>query len=105
MERQFLNSLEGFDWDEGNREKNAKHGVEWMGIEEVFFNPSVVVITDVDHSTEELRWKILGKTANSRLLIIVFTIRKQMIRPISARSMNKKERDFYEEEIKKNTKV
>ena len=36
MERQFLNSLEGFDWDEGNREKNAKHGVEWMEIEEVF---------------------------------------------------------------------
>ena len=103
MDTHFLNSIEGFQWDEGNRGKNLKHDVEQGEIEQVFFNTPVVVLTDVDHSTEELRWKILGKTANSRFLIIVFTIRKQMIRPISARAMNKRERTFYEEEVKKNT--
>ena len=105
MNKQILNSIEGFDWDDGNREKNAKHGVEWREIEEVFVNQPYVVIDDVTHSNEEARLKILGKNFKGRFLIIVFTIRKRLIRPISARVMNKKERNFYEEEIKKNTEI
>ena len=101
MDVQFLNSVEGFEWDEGNREKNVKHGVEQLEIEQVFYNPPSVVLTDIEHSGEELRWKILGKTSSGRFLIVVFTIRKRLIRQISGRVMNKKEKEFYEEEIKK----
>ncbi len=28
----------GFDWDEGNYRKNAKHGVSKSEVEQVFFN-------------------------------------------------------------------
>ena len=40
-----------------------------------------------------------------RRLFVVFTLRGNLIRVISARSMNKKERELYDEEIKKDTKV
>jgi uncharacterized protein len=40
-----------------------------------------------------------------RILFVVFTLRKNLIRVISARSMNKKEREIYDEEVKKDSKV
>ncbi len=101
----FLSSLEGFDWDEGNAGKNQKHGVEQFEIEQVFFNPPSVLLSDIKHSSHESRWKLFGKTFEGRLLVVVFTTRKKLIRPISARPMNTKEARFYEEEIKKGTSV
>ncbi|MHB8280446.1 MAG: BrnT family toxin [Candidatus Humimicrobiaceae bacterium] len=47
------------------------------------------------HSQEEDRYYVLGKTDAGRFLFIVFTIRKSNIRIISARVMNKKERQVY----------
>ncbi len=38
-------------------------------------------------------------------LFITFTIRKRLIRFISARSMNKKEREIYDEQIKKDAEL
>ena len=94
---------QGFDWNEGNREKNKKHGVENVEIEELFFNPPFVILPDTKHSGVEQRYHCFGKTFNERKLIIVFTIRNDKIRPISARAMNTKERKYYEEKAKANT--
>ena len=52
-------------------------------------------IKDTEHSKSEKRYYALGKTDNGRFLFIVFTIRKKQIRIISARDMNKKERQVY----------
>ncbi len=100
----FLN-IEGFEWDKGNISKNwGKHRVGHIECEEVFFNTPLVVESDAAHSFIEARYYILGKTDTGRLLFIVFTIRKNKIRLISARDMSRKERKVYEQ-IEGNTKI
>jgi uncharacterized protein len=102
--REILNDVEGFDWDSGNVDKNlTAHGVKNSESEEVFFNDPLIVFTDVKHSQEETRYYCLGRTNELRKLFVVFTLRAERIRIISARDMHKKERYTYEKEIKKNS--
>jgi len=77
-----------FEWDDGNRDKNwIKHGVSNIEAEEVFFDPNKRLFRDVLHSMEEDRYILLGKTLNNRLLFVVFTIRGDTVRVISARDV------------------
>ena len=86
----------GFDWDDGNLLKNwEKHGVSASECEQVFFNHPVVTSPDVLHSSYEARFYTLGKSDSGKHLFIVFTVRSNLIRIISARDMNRKERDAY----------
>ncbi|MBW2035504.1 MAG: BrnT family toxin [Deltaproteobacteria bacterium] len=97
MENEFEHFL-GFQWDQGNVDKNLiRHKVENWECEQVFFNRPLLVIDDPKHSTSEKRWAAFGKTDADRFLILVFTKRGDLIRVISARDMNKKEREFYDE--------
>ena len=90
-----------FKWDEGNIDKNwLCHQVHNQECEEVFFDNTKKLLNDVLHSGKEERYIILGKTNRSRLLFVVFTIRKDKIRIISARDLNKKEKHLYEKAIK-----
>jgi uncharacterized DUF497 family protein len=89
--------LEGFDWDAGNVTKNARHDVAPEEAEEVFLNEPLLVLPDAKHSRSEVRWWALGRTAK-RHLLVVFTVRRKLIRVISARAMNKKEKAVYEKE-------
>ena len=83
--------ITGFEWDEGNRDKNwDNHKVAWWEIEETFFHQPFVVAPDPSHSDQETRFYALGHTKGGRLLQIVFTIRGTKIRPISARNMSRK---------------
>ena len=87
----------GFDWDEGNLLKNwEKHGVSAFECEQVFFNRPLVAAPDELHSSTEARFYALGQTDASRLLFIAFTIRGRLIRVISARDMNRRERKVFE---------
>jgi len=89
--------ITGFDWDKGNARKNEKHGVSMAESEQVFFNAPLLVAEDSKHSNQERRLHALGKTDDSRLLHITFTIRHgEKIRIISARDMHRKERTVYE---------
>ena len=98
MTEKEIASLTGFNWDKGNHEKNwTKHKVTRSEIEEVFFNKPVLILDDDKHSKTEHRWKLLGKTIQQRFLLIIFTVRNNQIRPISARPMSRRERQFYEE--------
>jgi uncharacterized DUF497 family protein len=87
----------GFQWDEGNAEKNwRKHRVSKIECEQVFFSHPLVVRHDPEHSDEdEVRFYALGHTDSTRLLFIVFTVRDHLIRVISARDMSKRERRIY----------
>ncbi len=90
--------LAGFEWDQGNIDKNLiKHNVENWECEQVFFNDPLVVIDDLKHSVAEKRFTAFGRTDVGRLLIVIFTIRSKLIRVISAREMSRRERNFYEE--------
>ena len=94
----------GFQRDKGNSEKNwLKHKVLKFECEQVFFNKPMIVSDAKKISDKEKRWYILGITDLGRLLFVVFTIRNNLVRVISARDMNKKEREKYNERIKKDT--
>ena len=101
----ILSFAEDFEWDEGNIKKNwERHRVSHIECEEIFFNRPIIVKKDEPHSTRENRYFVLGKTDAGRLLFIVFTLRGNKIRIISARDMNRKERKIYEE-TQKDTQV
>ncbi len=95
-----------FDWDKGNIDKNLKkHKLSNKEIEQVFINDKEkFTFEDQKHSVTEKRHGIFGKTDNGKLLSVVFTLRKDKVRVITARSMSKKERRSYEK-IKTNSNI
>jgi uncharacterized DUF497 family protein len=93
-----LDGVTGFEWDGDNSEKSlVKHQVNDWECEQVFFNEPLVVLDDPRHSLVERRWAALGRTDAGRRLAVIFTRRGKLIRVISARSMSRRERKFYEE--------
>ena len=86
----------GFDWDSGNAPKLwERHQVMPGECEQVFFGEPLLITPDPRHSKAEQRWAAWGRTTEGRALAVVFTIRGERIRPISARDMNRKERRLY----------
>lgn len=95
-----------FDWSGGNLSKNfIKHGVGNFEAEEAFMNAPILILPDEEHSGVEKRKLLLGIANNNRRLSVVFTIRGNKIRIISARDMSKKERRFCEETTKKDSTI
>lgn len=92
-----LEGCQGFQWDKGNNLKNwLKHGVTQGEAEEVFFNEPLLLFEDEKHSDHEDRILASGRTNGGRFLVVAFTIRQNLVRVISARHMNSKERGAYE---------
>ncbi len=92
-----IDSITGFDWDEGNIYKNEeKHGLNYKKIEEVFFNEPLLIVEDFIHSKFECRCIAFGKDNSKRKIVVIFTVRNNKIRVISAREMTRKEKRFYE---------
>lgn len=88
----------GFQWDEHNTTKIwEKHAVTPMESEQAFFNRPLIVADDAKHSQEERRCYALGQTDAGRLLFLAFTIRRTLVRVISARDMSRKERKVYQQ--------
>ena len=107
MAGDMLADCSGFDWDESNAEKNwQRHQVLPEECEQLFFNRPLVLKQDAGRSKVEIRYYALGRTDSGRFLFVVFTIRKTLIRVISARDMSRKERAVflsYEEKEEENT--
>ena len=97
MKTVSLPEFKGFDWDEGNADKNwVSHGVTPQETEQVFFNQPLIVADDRKHSENERRYFVLGQTDKDRALFIALTVREERIRVISARDMSRKERKVYQ---------
>jgi uncharacterized DUF497 family protein len=93
-----LKGCTGFEWDDGNLEKNWElHRVSFWEAEEIFFNEPLVIMADREHSEKEARYLALGRTDSGRLLFISFTVWGPLIRVISARDMTRKEARTYEQ--------
>lgn len=90
--------LAQLDWDEGNLDKCQKHGVSRDEIEFVFASDPFST-PDEAHSLDEDRFIAIGENQSGRLVFIVFTVRlmtgEEIVRPLSARYMHKKEIDRY----------
>jgi uncharacterized protein len=82
-----------------NREKAAtnlrKHGIDFADAVSVFADDLAITITD-DRFDEE-RFVTIGMDAMGRVLVVVFTLRDDEIRLISARQATRTERRQYEE--------
>lgn len=92
-----------FEWDKGNVDKNMKHGVEDKESEEIFGSKKKFFMKDEKHSLKEERYMIWGKTKKDRKLTVFFTLRNKKVRIISARDMNRKERNTYEKKVQNHT--
>jgi uncharacterized DUF497 family protein len=82
-----------FDWDRANIEHIALHSITPEEIEQVFANNPV----EIDFATvnDEDRWTIIGHTNASRFFFVVFTMRGNLIRPVTAFEASKRFRDEF----------
>jgi hypothetical protein len=102
--KDLIFKCKGFQWDEGNWDKNwYLHQVTNGECEEIFFNLPLIIASDTKHSQQEQRYYALGRTDTNRWLFIAFTIRDDLIRVISARDMNQRETRKYGEQVKRYT--
>lgn len=86
-----------FEWNTEKSITNLKnHGVSFSEAELVFEDLYAIEEFDVEHSTaEESRFKMLAM-ADEKLLVVVYTMRGDSFRIISARKAEKYERELYE---------
>jgi hypothetical protein len=71
-----------FDWDAANIGHIAAHGVVPEEAEEILLgNPMEV---DFDEESGEKRWSYVGETVAGRILRVLFTIRNDHIRVVTA---------------------
>ena len=83
-----------FEWDESKNQTNIlKHGIDFDSAILVFNDPNRIEIYDVEHSLEEDRYNTIGLV--DKVLFVVYTERKSLIRMISARPATKKEEELY----------
>ena len=88
-----------FEWDEDKAEENLrKHGISFEEAQTVFNDPLAITIPDPDHSLAEDRFITIGLSNKRRVLVAIYTERRQKIRLISARKASRAERNKYEEE-------
>lgn len=91
-----------FEWDAAKAQSNLnKHRVSFEVAARVFADPFAVVLQDrIEHG--ELRWQTLGLVDGYLLLLVAHTVRDdedgtELIRIISARRAERKERKRYEQ--------
>ncbi len=87
-----------FEWDERKARSNEqKHGVSFQEAETVFYDENARLLYDVEHSSEEDRYILLGMSDSLSLLVVchVYQEDEETIRIFSARRANKKEQKQY----------
>lgn len=86
------------DWDENKNEINiSKHGIDFNDLTEVYNNP-MIVIKDERMDYGEDRFIGIAKMKSIEI-VLVWTLRNNTIRIISARQANKKERKLYNDKF------
>jgi uncharacterized DUF497 family protein len=87
-----------WEWDDEKAEGNARdHDVTFVEAQTVFRDPARVEFYDEEHSEDEGRHAVIGFSRKGRLLFVVFTLRAERIRLISARTAEKDEEKRYEQ--------
>jgi uncharacterized DUF497 family protein len=87
-----------FAWDARKAEANLKkHRVSFDEAATAFRDSLASIFEDPDHSVGERREILIGHSLAGRLLLISFMERGEVIRVISARQTDARERTKYEE--------
>ncbi len=86
-----------FEWNENkNAENFKKHGVSFEEAENAFEDENAVELFDELNSDTEIRFQIIA-LSSKRLLFVAFTVRKEIVRIISARNADAKQVKIYNE--------
>jgi uncharacterized DUF497 family protein len=92
-----------FEWDPMKARTNRrKHGITFEEAVNVFDDPYALFDLDrTDDETGELRWQAIGLVEGMVLVLVAHTVREEhqgeVIRIISARRADRKERNRYEQ--------
>lgn len=90
-----------FEWDQAKADSNLrKHKIRFETATRAFFDPFAIIEQDrIEHG--ECRWQTLGMADGFLLLLVAHTVRDddgvEVIRIISARRAEPKERKYYEQ--------
>jgi uncharacterized DUF497 family protein len=88
-------------WDPGKAATNPRNheGVTFEEARNVFFDPFALTHEDDDAEGEQ-RFVTLGMGGKGRILVVVYTYRKETIRLISAWKANQPQRRRYENQFR-----
>lgn len=85
-----------FEWDDAKSESCfQERGFDFAYAARAFFDPDRLVREDSRHSYGEVRYQLMGKIENL-LFVLVYTLRRDVVRIISARKANQREVKHYE---------
>ena len=94
-------SIDGrlFEWDDAkNKINKIKHGINFKTAAKVFNDPYRLEEEDYEHSIDESRWQVTGLVDD--VLFVVYTLRGEKTRLISAREATQLEKeDYYDHRI------
>jgi len=86
-----------FEWDDQKAQLNiTNHGITFEEAAEVFFDPFYQYGDATPADVNEQRDFILGYSVAQRLLLVVYTERRERTRIMSARLATRAERKHYE---------
>ncbi|MBR4948536.1 MAG: BrnT family toxin [Clostridiales bacterium] len=91
-----------FEWDEAKNKINLrKHGIDFAEAQTVFYDENGILFDDPEHSKDEERFIIIGKSINSNICLVCHCYRQndKVIRIISARKATRNEVNRYVEGI------
>jgi len=87
-----------FAWDARKAAANVrKHGISFSEAASAFADLHSITIPDPDHSLEEDRFVLIGRTRMQLLVVVAHVERGTITRIISARPAGRRERRMYEE--------
>ena len=85
-----------YEWDPAKARANfGKHGVHFADAVAILEDDFALTMRDL--SSEEERWITLGRNGLGRVIVVVYTWRKDNVRLISARPATAREKRQYEE--------
>ena len=88
-----------FQWDMGNESHivdaypSRANTIE--EVESLFYDPAPLALPDPEHSGQEERFKLVARSNQNRILLVVYVIRNGQIRLISCRPASQNERNRY----------
>ena len=90
-----------FEWDRVKEKINIKkHKITFEQASYVFSDPFSLNRYDIEHSNDEDRWVLLGKSFQETILVVIHTFRdsdgREIVRIISARKATFKEQKAYQ---------
>ena len=86
-----------FEWDDvKSKACFSERGFDFAYVARAFFDPDRIVKEDTRRCYGEDRYQLMG-TIEQRLFVVVYTLRHNAMRIISARKANQREVRYYEE--------